>query len=49
MIIGNKCDLSVQQVVTKERAQLLADGLGIKLFVEINAIDNSYVEKVAIA
>ena len=49
MIIGNKCDPSDQQVVTKERAQLLAAGLGIKLFMEINAKDDDYVEKVATA
>ena len=47
MIIGNNCDQSGQQVVTKERGQLLADGLDIELFIEINAKDSIYVEEVA--
>ena len=49
MIIGNNYDQSDQQVVTKERGQLLAGGLGIELCMEINAKDNIYVEQVAIA
>ena len=47
MIIGNNYDQSDQQVVTKERGQLLADDLGIELFMEINAKDSIYVEEVA--
>ena len=47
MILGNKCDLSDSQVVSKERGQSLADEHGIK-FMEISAKASTNVEEVSI-
>ena len=47
MLIGNKCDLSDQRVITKEMGQLLADKYGIDLFMEMSAKDNINVKEVS--
>ena len=46
MIIGSKCDLSDQRVITKEMGQLLADECNIELFMEISAKDSINVKEV---
>ena len=48
MLIGNKCDISDQRVVSKESGQLLADECNIELFMEISAKDNTNVKEVSI-
>ena len=48
MLIGNKCDLSGEQVISKERGQSLADDHGIELFMETSAQDNINVNEVSI-
>ena len=48
MLIGNKCDISDQRVVSKERGQLLADECNIELFMEISAKENINVQEVSI-
>ena len=48
MLIGNKCDISGQRVVSKERGQLLADECNIELFMEISAKENINVQEVSI-
>ena len=47
MLIGNKCDLSDQRAVDKERGQLLADEHGIK-FMETSAKDNINIKEVSV-
>ena len=48
MLIGNKCDISDQRVINKERGQLLADECDIELFMEISAKSNINVKEVCI-
>ena len=45
LIIGNKCDLSDSRVISKERAERLADECGIK-FMETSAKTNINVVEV---
>ena len=47
MLIGNKCDLSDQQVISKERGKLFAEENDIELFLETSAKDNINVKEVA--
>ena len=47
MLIGNKCDLSDQRAVDKERGQLLADEYGIG-FMETSAKDNINIKEVSV-
>ena len=47
MLIGNKCDLSDQRVVDKERGLLLADEYDIE-FMETSAKENINIKEVSV-